>query len=297
MNSTKKIICVGELLWDALPQGLFLGGAPFNVACHLQALGEDVTFSTRIGDDELGRQARQRVVNKGMSTSCMQVDREHPTGIVNVTLDRKDNPRYEIVEGVAWDYIEMDNGLEQALKTAGVLIFGSLAQRHPVSRNTIEKLSGEMVLNVFDINLRPPFDNRDIVATSLESAHIVKLNDEELDRLTVWFGLSGDMEMRMADLSDRFSCQSVCVTRGSRGAVLLHNGQFSAHEGYPVSIKDTIGAGDAFLAALISGLLAEKDGTQTLQFANAVGAYLATQNGATASLDMKQIQMLQQQGR
>lgn len=280
-------------MWDALPHGLFLGGAPFNVACHLQQLDQKVSFVSRIGADELGKQARSRVAAKGISCDLIQIDSTHPTGIVNVDLTQKDNPVYTIEQPAAWDFIDLDNALEAAAKTCDVLVFGSLAQRHPQSRETVEQLRHRSKLNVFDVNLRPPFDDQSIVRKSLEDSQIVKMNESELQTLAEWFGLPAGLKEGMVAISQTFDCQTVCVTCGADGSALLHNGEWIRHPGFRVDVKDTIGAGDSFLAALLTEILADRSNEEILSFAGAVGAFIATQDGATAKIDFDTVRMLQ----
>ncbi len=281
-------------MWDALPHGLFLGGAPFNVACHLKQLDQKVSFVSRIGADELGKQAQNRVADKGISCDLIQIDNAHPTGIVNVDLTQKDNPVYTIEQPAAWDFIDLDNALEAAAKTCDVLVFGSLAQRHAQSRETVEQLRHRSKLNVFDVNLRPPFDDQSIVQKSLEDSQIVKMNESELQMLAKWFGLPASLKEGMIAISQTFDCQTVCVTCGADGSALLHNGEWVRHPGFRVDVKDTIGAGDSFLAALLTGILADRSNEEILSFAGAVGAFIATQDGATAKIDFDTVRTLQQ---
>lgn len=287
--TTTPILCIGEVLWDSLPRGLFLGGAPFNVACHLRMLGEDVHMASRIGDDELGRQILRRLAQKALSPEHIQIDPQHPTGLVNVTLAQKDQPSYEIVAPSAWDLIEADEALRRKAAEVGVLVYGSLAQRNERSRSTIETLRRSIPLNVFDINLRPPFIDRNIIAASLAGAHLVKLNEQELHQLSEWFGLGSRMRPAVAALAERFGCDTVCVTRGAEGALLWHEGEWFEQPGIAVKVKDAVGAGDAFLAGLIHALLAGQSGAAMLRFANALGAYVASQDGATPLLNLADI--------
>ncbi|HEX7018650.1 MAG TPA: PfkB family carbohydrate kinase, partial [Gemmatimonadaceae bacterium] len=158
-STTSEILCVGEVLWDALPAGLFLGGAPFNVACHLRAAGARVSMVSRVGRDRLGEEALRRMPWYGVGSDLIQLDDELATGFVRVTLDDAGNPDYEILEPVAWDAIAASDPLLRRAADARAIIFGSLAQRHPVSRATIRRLWDTDALLVFDANLRPPYDD------------------------------------------------------------------------------------------------------------------------------------------
>lgn len=274
------ILCVGEILWDALPEGLFLGGAPFNVACHLHALDEDVAFASRVGDDVLGDEALRRVRARGLDPEWIQVDDERPTGFVRVELDTTGEPDYEIVEPAAWDAIALSESLQVRIDETAAVVFGSLAQRAPISRQTIQTLCEMAAVRVFDVNMRPPYVDRKRIEQSLLLADVVKLNDDELDRLRPWFDLPDETEAAMRALGTTFDCSAVCVTAGEAGARLWHDGEHSHHPGYDVTVVDAVGAGDAFLAALLSGLLAGRGGDDLLALANRLGAYVASHSGA-----------------
>lgn len=287
------ILCVGEVLWDALPAGLFLGGAPLNAAYHLRELGEPVLFTSRVGADELGREVRRRLERLGLSTEHLQTDSELSTGFVVVSLDASGSPTFDIVAPSAWDAIEMEEGLCERARQARAIVFGSLAQRDPRSRETIQSLWESDALMVFDVNLRPPFDRKEEVEMSLRHANIVKLNDTELDALREWFGLKPGFKAGTVDLAQSFDCPTVCVTRGEAGAALWHERRWYDHPGFRVDVLDAVGSGDAFLAALLSGLLAGADAAATLERANALGAFVASQNGATPPHDAGAIQRIQ----
>ena len=275
-----ELLCVGEILWDALPDGLFLGGAPFNVACHLRALGEDVVFVSRVGDDTLGDEALRRLRARGLDADPMQVDDTLPTGFVRVDLDAPDDPDYEIVEPAAWDAIACPDALRRRADRAAALVFGSLAQRAAPSRRTIQALCRTDAMGVFDINLRPPYIDRPVIERSLRAADVVKMNREELDRLRAWFDLPDGPAAAMDALGTTFDCVAVCVTCGGEGARLWKEGRTWTHPGHPAAVVDTVGAGDAFLAALLSGLLRGQDGAALLDLANRLGAYVASHAGA-----------------
>ena len=284
-----EVLCVGEILWDSLPPGLFLGGAPFNVAGHLHALGVPVTMVSRVGADRLGREARQRIAAAGIATQLVQVDAKLPTGFVEVTLDPAGIPSYDIVEPAAWDCIELTDETLTEARAASAIVFGSLAQRSPASRATIERLCELDAVKVFDVNLRPPCCDAAVVRRSLERADVVKLNDQELAELSAWFGLPVNLRDGIEALADAFGCRTICVTRGSAGAVLLHEGRWCEHPGYRVEVRDTVGAGDAFLAALLKGILAGASDDALLQEANLLAACVATQSGAIPAYDAELI--------
>jgi fructokinase len=278
--ASSEILCVGEVLWDALPAGLFLGGAPFNVACHLRAAGMPVTMVSRVGTDLLGDEVLRRAARYGVGTDLIQVDPALATGFVRVTIDDSGTAEYEIVEPAAWDAIAPSDLLLQRAAEARAIVFGSLAQRHAVTRGTMERLWDTEALKVFDVNLRPPYEDREIVRRSLGRADVVKLNHHEMQRLAAWFDLPAEPREAAAALAEAFACRVVCVTRGSDGAALWREGTWTEHPGFEVEVQDTVGAGDAFLAVLLTGLLAGTESRALLQHANLIGAYVATQFGA-----------------
>lgn len=282
------ILCVGELLWDALPAGLFLGGAPFNVAAHLTALGEDATVASRVGTDRLGREARRRLRARGLDTALLQTDETRPTGFVRVALEATAAPDYDIVAPAAWDALALTDPLKDRAEAATALVFGSLGQRASQSRQTIRTLCRHTDgLRVFDVNLRPPYDDRSVVDASLRLADVVKLNDHELARLRDWVGLPPHPDAALAELGTTFGCRIVCVTAGDEGARLWIDGTNVHHPGYDVDVADPVGAGDAFLAALLSGVLADWPLEALLPRANRLGAYVAAQPGAAPIYEVR----------
>ena len=295
MATNGKILCIGEVLWDALPAGLFLGGAPLNVACHLHEMGETVCFASRIGNDELGREIIRRMERRGLEIGLVQKDPDNPTGFVCVTLDSEGSPKFEIMHPSAWDAIEADEELLREAKSARALVFGSLAQRDPRTRETVAKLRQFDVPRVFDVNFRPPFVDQEVVEESLRNATVVKLNDEELLLMAEWFGFARELEEAARALAETFKCETVCVTHGAKGAALLHRGEWHEAPGIPVTVKDAVGAGDAFLAGLLSKLLTGTEPGEALRWANALGAYVASQDGATPPHDKEKIKKLYQE--
>ncbi|MCX7049390.1 MAG: carbohydrate kinase [Candidatus Sumerlaeota bacterium] len=284
-----RILCVGEILWDNLPQGMFLGGAPFNVSCHLRELGRPVAFASRIGNDERGQEILRYFERNGLLTNLLQNDSRLPTGMVNVKLDAHGSPTFKIASPAAWDMIEARPELVFLASRAAAIVFGSLAQRSQISRQTIQTLLANKTYKVFDVNLRLPFDSKEVVEESLRRSHLVKMNKEEFQRLADWFGLPSTHQKGAIALCQKFNCSTVCITRGAKGACLWHKDRWFEHPGFKVKVTDAVGAGDAFLAALLDGLLAGANAYETLIRANAIGAYVATQPGATPTLVFDEI--------
>lgn len=291
-SPTPSVVCFGEVLWDSLPLGLFLGGAPFNAAFHLHQLDRSVAVVSRVGSDVLGREVRRRARWKEMSTEWIQVDSDVPTGFVEVDLDAEGEPEYTIVEPAAWDRIAVSDAMERAVAGADALIFGSLAQRGTVSREALRSVWDRAGRAVFDVNLRPPYDDRSIVRASLERADWVKLNADELMRLAEWFDLPSDPEHGARALSDAYAAEVVCVTLGPRGAALLRDGRWVRRPGIEIQVEDAVGAGDAFLAELVDGLITGAESRRLLDRANRLGAFVATRYGATPAHDRAAIESL-----
>jgi fructokinase len=285
-----NILCIGEILWDSMPAGLFLGGAPYNVGYHLNKLGEQVFIVSRVGRDDLGYEAVKRAKLAGVSTELVQFDDELSTGFVEVNLGEKGIPDYNIKKPVAWDNIEPEPNVLEQIKSAGAVVFGTLAQRSATSKKTIQSISSANCLKVLDLNLRFPHADRKVVEQSLKIADILKLNHEELEQLEEWFGLSGDFQQNIRRVAQAFALQLICVTRGGDGAVLWSDGRFYEAEGHRVDVADTVGSGDAFLAVIVSGYLAGLQPEKLIDYSNRLGAYIATKSGSTPQYSIQSIE-------
>lgn len=285
-----EIICIGEILWDSLPSGLFLGGAPFNVAHDLHRLGQQVGIISRVGRDTLGEEVIRRLANQGMSTELIQTDDVLPTGFVEVTFDGKGNPNYLIKEPVAWDSIETNEKLVKNVADAKLLVFGTLACRNKITRKTIRRLVGSARLRVLDVNLRPGAGTRETVEEALNAADVVKANSNELDRLREWFELPSGDRSAAEKLADMFACKVVCVSNGARGGGLWHEGRWVYHHGFKVNLRNSVGAGDAFLAGILISFLQGKSDEEIIETANLLGAYVVTQVEATPQFDLKDLE-------
>lgn len=289
MDKQKKILCIGEVLWDSLPSGLYLGGAPLNVCYHLNQFGLDATIASRVGNDRLGQEAIRRIKGLGIPVELIQQDDQLETGFVGVELSQNGDPRYNIVEPVAWDQIKVTEELQKKASESWGLVFGSLAQRNKVSRQSIQKLWKGDTMLIFDMNLREPFINQDVIYNSLTMANVVKMNEEELNYLIEWLGLSGSSRSAVEDLVKEFECSTVCITKGANGSMLFYEGQWFEHTGFPVKAKDVVGAGDAFLASLLHGISKGKPGKEMLACANATGSLIAQKDGATPGYDLNEV--------
>lgn len=282
-----KLIGIGEVLWDLLPAGRQLGGAPANFAYHAHALGAQACMISSVGRDSLGREIISRLMNMGLSEETIQIDNTAPTGTVTVTLAKNSDPQYTIHENVAWDRLMATPAAMNAVRNAHAVCFGSLAQRNPLSRAAIQLLVATApanALRIFDINLRQHYYSREIIEQSLALANVLKINDTELAQLAEMLGLGGDMRDRMAQLAQRHALRVVACTRGEHGSLLYVEGRWSDNPGQPAKVADTVGAGDSFTAAMALGLLAGWDIDTVNQRANEVAAYVASCTGATPVL-------------
>jgi fructokinase len=279
----QKIICFGETLWDILPSGKMPGGAPMNVAIHLTYHHFSPVIISRVGNDDLGKELLVFLQQKNVSTRYIQTGRTHLTGVVKANISNKNEVTYKIVEPVAWDYIQYEDEVADLVKQSDVFIYGSLAARSPVTRETLLRYLPLAKLRIFDVNLRPPHYNQEQVEPLLQFADIVKMNHQELAEIADWYSISGNEQQQMTQVKERFGLQLVIVTRGENGAAILTNQEYREHAGFPVEVEDTIGSGDAFLATFLSNYLRQIPVADALQKACAVGAFVATRPGATPS--------------
>lgn len=284
------IVGLGEMLWDLFPDGRQMGGAPANFAYITSLLGNRGIAASRLGQDDLGHEAMNRLTDLGLETTFLQEDTEHPTGTVRVTVDKQGQPCFEISQSVAWDYLEWTPQWESLAAQADAVCFGSLAQRSPQSQATIQNFlqaTRPQCLRVFDVNLRQDFYSAEILSASMKVASIVKLNHEELPKIMrllasgETFSGAGSEESSAWRLLDLYHLQLVCVTRGNHGSLLVRGKVCDAHPGFRVKVADTVGAGDAFTAALVHEYLRGASLAEMNETANQIGAWVASESGAT----------------
>jgi fructokinase len=277
IDNTPPIVALGEVLWDLLPTGPRAGGAPFNFAFHCHQLGHPAVIVSRVGDDDLGRRLRAEVRGLGLSDEYIQTDLDHPTGTVQVTLDAAGQPAYMITDEVAWDFIGWTERLDELARAARAVCFGTLAQRAPETRATVRRfVTRTRGLIVLDLNLRPPFDSDDVIDASVVLADWLKLNADEAARLAGKWSMDGD----------------IAVTRGADGCLVWTESEQIDLPGIPVQVADTVGAGDAFTAALLTQHLDGRPLREAARFANAYAAVVASKSGGTPTVTRAEVERL-----
>jgi len=280
LDSSFNVVTYGEVLWDILPTGAVPGGAPMNVAYHLHNTGQHPALITRIGSDDLGSSLKDYFSNFGVCTDYFQQDELLETGKVFAHLLPNNEVAYDIVSPSAWDFIVVEDRLIELVKQSSYFIYGSLASRSNVSAETLLQLLAIAPIKVLDLNLRKPHIERPLLEQLLQTADILKLNEAELEFVTSWFAEYSSIEERVQIIRKQFGIQHIVVTLGSKGAYMWMNNQSWWHEGYVVEVEDTIGSGDAFLAGMISQMIAQETPDNILDFACKLGAFIATQKGA-----------------
>ena len=281
MNNRYKVAGIGEVLWDQLPQGDVLGGAPANVAYHASQLGADSYIISAIGKDKLGDEIISLLTAKGINLLISRVANQ--TGTVKVTLDDKGVPDFVITEDVAWDYIELTSESSNLASQLDAVCFGSLAQRNKVSHNAITKflnLLPENALKVFDINLRQNFYDKQLISESLTISNVLKINEDELLIIAKLFGWKGDEEYLCRKLLDRYELKLLAYTCGANGSYLYSKDDKSYIKTPVVKVKDTIGAGDSFTAALMVSFLNGYKLSECHTLAVDISAFVCENNGA-----------------
>ena len=282
------VVALGEILWDMLPEGKRLGGAPANFAYHVSSYGRETAVVSAVGTDNLGRDALEAMNARHLGGYIAQLS-THPTGTVAVTLDKKGVPSYKITENVAWDFIPWSNHLEKLAAKTDAVCFGTLAQRSPTSRQTILNFLNAMPddsrhLRIFDVNLRAPYWNSNIVAESLESCNILKLNDEELPVVASAVKVTakaGNQAATALAIMEKYALRALILTCGARESYIFAPEGTSRLATPHVRVADTVGAGDSFTAAFTASVLLGHTVTEAHESAVKRAAYVCTRHGAT----------------
>jgi fructokinase len=291
----KRILSFGEILWDLLPGGnAVLGGAPFNFAYRMHTLGHESYMVSRLGRDAYGERAARQMENLGMEMQCLQWDDQHPTGTVRVFLDEHSQPDFTIFPNVAYDFVELTEDLIRLAAQVDCIGFGTLAQRHPTSHGTLDKLlkTNERALKVLDLNLRKECYTAESVRMSLYQGDVLKLNDYEAQVLREMFSLPHENLVELAfALIDQFPLSLCLITLGEQGvAAVTRKGERVYVPGYRIRLIDPVGSGDAFTAAFLHGYFNNQSLAECCRYGNALGALVATTPGATAPFSIPDIQ-------
>lgn len=287
-----KVVSFGAVLWDILPRGIFLGGAPLNVAAHLSKIGAEAYMVSAVGNDFLGDEALERMKMHQVNTDWVEQHADLPTGTVKVILDTKGNASYTIHEGVAWDRILLRKALLEFVQKVDAVVFGSLDARSNYNLKTLTHILNEKgPLKIFDVNLRPPHDDIDLTFTLIKKADIIKLNEEELEKISGEAIESSGCEKLIKKLVEKTGLRRICVTRAEKGAIYFNDGYTINGSAIATEVRDTVGAGDAFMAAFIQGVV-NGDADRDPDFINRccrLGAFVASKDGAIPDYNPKKV--------
>ena len=298
INKKINVISFGEVLFDVFGEEKKIGGAPLNLALRTASYGFPVSMISAVGNDEDGKVILEYTKENALEAGGIIVSPEHETGIVQVSLNERGSATYEIKFPSAWDFIVVDEEIMNTVKEADVFFYGSLACRNDVSQKTLFSIldSNDTMFKVFDVNLRKPFYDIQLLEKLMNRADFIKFNDEEILEIAAGMGFeSDDPESNIKFISEKTNTKAICVTLGKHGSILLWHNQLYRHEGYPVKVADTVGAGDSFLASLIAKLLSDKNPVDALNFASAVGALVASYSGANPKIENSEIEMFLKQ--
>lgn len=285
-----KAVCFGEVLWDVFPSHKKIGGAPLNVALRINSFGAATTMISRIGKDQDGEDIMSFLKNESLSSDSIQVGEDYKTGVVNVMINEKGNASYDIMYPSSWDKIDLSEEIVQKVSESDVFVFGSLICRDEVSRSTLYALLDKAKYKVLDANLRAPYYTTEVLVELMSKADFIKLNDEELWEISRKLGSPyNSFEQNIKFIAEKTYTKQVCVTKGAFGAVLYYNEKFYYNSGYFIKVVDTVGAGDSFLASLLVRLLKGKSPQKSLNYACAVGALVAGEEGANPKISEKTI--------
>jgi len=286
-----KVTCFGEVLLDVFPKHKKIGGAPLNVAVRLASYHNKVSIISSIGKDQNGQDVLAFLKTNQVTINYIQEHDSHGTGVVQVNLDEHGSASYEIKFPSAWDCIELTEESINLVKQSDAFIFGSLIARNKTSKHTLLKLLKYAEYKVFDVNLRTPYYTKDLLVELMNKASFIKFNDDELLEISQYLGSKhSSIEENIRYISNITNTEHICVTKGSKGAILLYDGTLYVNKGYKVEVVDTVGAGDSFLATLIDYLLKSKSPQLAIDKACAVGALVAKSEGANPKISSEEIQ-------
>ena len=288
-----KIVCFGEVLWDVFPNNKIIGGAPFNVAYRLNSLGMEASIISSIGNDSSGELLIKEIEKNQINTSLIQKHPSLQTGEVKISIDEKGSANYKILSPVAWDEISTTKLGFNKVKNSNAFVYGSLSSRSEHSKKTLFELLKIAKFKIFDVNIRAPHYSLETIKALINEANLLKCNEEELLSLSKSYGCKKNgLRERITFLSDKTETTSICVSRGENGAILYENGGFYEHFGYKIKVKDTVGAGDSFLATLISYRMQNFSIEKSLELACAMGALVCKYDGANPKITSESLMSL-----
>jgi len=284
------VVGIGELLWDELPTGRQMGGAPANFAYHCQVLGANSVIVSAVGDDEAGRAIFEDLDQRRLDSTHVGIDHRHPTGSVSVVFAGQGVPEYAIAEKVAWDYISRTSEQLELASEADAVCFGTLAQRSPYSRKTIRsflRVTQPNCLRIFDVNLRQAYYDHNLIRENLSLANVLRLNESELIILASLLGVQGETQSLMDQLAATYALNVIALTQAERGCIIRTDEETIRHDGFSQDrILDTVGAGDCFSAVLTMGLLRDEPLDSIAAQANWLAAYVCTQEGGMPEMPL-----------
>ena len=285
-----KVVSFGEILWDKLPSGKVPGGAPLNFAYRLNSFQNSLSIISKVGDDSLGKGLTEFLNKNGLDTEHIQISKIYKTGEVNVSIDKNGIADYDILNPVAWDDISLNSKNIELTKNSSVFVFGSLICRNITSRRTLKELLKIAPFKLFDINLRSPYYNMNLIEELMLSSDFIKFNYEEIEEIfTIYINKKATLENMIETISEKTKTKNICVTMGEKGACYYTNNSFYYQDGFKINVLDTVGAGDSFLATLVEGILNKTKPQEILKKACAVAALVASKEGATPAVSMKEI--------
>lgn len=281
-NNTKpSVVCFGEVLWDIFPTYKRIGGAPLNVAFHLNKFNIDSHIITKIGEDELGTKILDRITNDGMSTNEVQVDPKHQTSTVFATFDDNNDASYEFLDNSAWDFIDFNPSDFDIVSKSDAFVFGTLASRKEHTRNTLYQLLEAAKYKVYDVNFRPPHYDLNFVAELMKKSDLLKMNKAELREILDHIGKHyTNEEEAVKHIQDYFKCDEIIVSKGSKGGIYQSNDIFYQFPAVEIVIKDTVGSGDSFLAGFLAEKIKKSNDLEVIKKASSLGAYITSHAGA-----------------
>ena len=285
-----RVVSFGEILWDKLPSGKVPGGAPLNFAYRLNSFQNSVSIISMVGDDALGKELIEFLKVSSLDTENIQISNIYKTGEVNISIDKNGIADYDILEPVAWDNILLNSKNIALIKNSSIFVFGSLICRNITSRNTLKELLKIAPFKLFDINLRSPYYNMNLIEELMISSDFIKFNYEEIEEIyTLYIKKTGTLENMIKTISEKTKTNNICVTMGEKGACYYTNNSFYYQDGFKISVLDTVGAGDSFIATLVEGILNKMKPQKILKKACAVAALVTSKEGATPSVSFTEI--------